>query len=146
MAMKKEDWIVLTLDASGGKPYSPVQLQKALFLLKNEEPGKEVRGEYYNFSPYNYGPFDAAIYSDARTLSDQGLISIETRPDQRWPNYLITAAGKERAAELKKEASARAVAYLQVLAEWIHEISFQQLLKAVYSKYPAYAKNSVFKH
>lgn len=142
--LKKADWILLVLNAAGEKPLSPVQLQKALFLLQQELP-KEIGGEFYCFTPYNYGPFDSAIYSDADVLANERFVAVETPPGQRWPSYSLTPAGKERAELVSKEASPRAVAYLQTLTTWVLSVSFRDLLKAVYSKYPDFAVNSVFK-
>jgi len=144
MTLKKDDWLVLALAAAEGKPLSPVQLQKTLFLLQKELPWA-VGGEFYTFRPYNYGPFDSAIYADATTLAAQNLVAVENIPGQRWSGYAITIHGRERANALSKQISSQALSYLQSLTKWVQSVSFRDLLKAVYSKYPEYAVNSVFR-
>lgn len=142
--MNRQDWVLLAAHAARGKALSPVQLQKALFLLQQELP--EAVGEnYYDFRPYNYGPFDAHIYSDAQEQSQQGLLVIEPVPGQRWSSYSLTPAGEERAQQIAKEVNSRATEYLSALAIWMQTVSFQDLLRAVYAKYPHYAANSVFR-
>jgi hypothetical protein len=144
VAMDNKDWIILAADAAAPGPLSPVQLQKTLFILKQELPG-EVGAGFYQFRPYNYGPFSSPIYSDAEVLAKQGLITIDTVPGQSWPNYSITAAGRAYAQELVLRASGPAVPYLRSLVDWATKIRFQDLLRSVYAKYPEYAVNSVFR-
>lgn len=54
-----------------------VQLQKSLFVLGRRR-AKDLGGDFYNFQPYDYGPFDASVYHDADALPLAGL-----DPDRR---------------------------------------------------------------
>ena len=66
--------LVLAALAAGGKnaSYSPVQVQKLLFLV-DREGEKLVGGKHFNFVPYDYGPFDREVYDElARILHEAG--------------------------------------------------------------------------
>ncbi len=140
----KKDWTLLAISSAEGSYLSPVQLQKALFLLGQKLPDA-VSSDFYNFRAYNYGPFDSSIYSDAESLAQAGLVSIKYQPGQRWVEYSITPEGLKTAAQLRTKAPAGAVEYLKEIVQWIKKVSFTQLLKTIYAEYPAYAVNSVFK-
>ena len=140
----KRDWTLLAICAADGQALSPVQLQKVLFLLGQKLP-KEVGGDFYSFKPYDYGPFDASIYTDADLLAKDGLVAIQTYPGQRWVEYAATTAGMERAEGLKKLANQAATRYLQEVVKWARGLTFQQLVRAIYAEYPKFAVRSVFK-
>ena len=74
---------MLAISFAQGKGLSPVQLQKALFLLGKQFPSA-VGEEFYNFVAYNYGPFDKSIYWDTEELAQQGYVSVsESGPGLR---------------------------------------------------------------
>jgi hypothetical protein len=131
----------LAIAQAKGEALTPVQLQKILFLLGKEMPAATGKA-FYSFHPYNYGPFDSQVYSDAELLSDMGLLSIQ-RPS-RWAEYAVTPAGLVRAAELEKQASSEALSYLRKIVEWARSLSFQQLVRSIYKQYPEFRTNSVF--
>ena len=62
--MTRQDWLLLVLAAADGKPLSPLQLQKSLFLV-GYDLARLVGSDFYTFRPFDYGPFDAAVYRDA---------------------------------------------------------------------------------
>ena len=109
--MTRQDWLLLVLAAADGKPLSPLQLQKSLFLgsvdisrsfplsrestspcrsggaiggparpngvggsaacpkcqhnLVGYDLARLLGSDFYTFRPFDYGPFDAAVYRDA---------------------------------------------------------------------------------
>ena len=113
-----------------------------MFLLKMEA-AEHVGDEFYNFVPYNYGPFDAAIYRDIDVLVLAGLV--EKLGGGRWPLYSATESGRERARKLAKTTDKEGIEYLRSVVRWVSSVSFQQLLRSIYAKYPKYAKNSLFR-
>ena len=141
--MKRENWTLIAICSAKNRGLSPVQLQKTLFLMGQELP-QEVGYPYYNFVPYNYGPFDAQIYTDAESLAKQGLVAIESSSAKRWSKYLATSFGLKSAEQIKQEVSPCALQYLQTVIDWVQDLSFQQLVRAIYKKYPQYRANSVF--
>lgn len=141
----KRDWTLLALAAANGEPLTPVQLQKSLFLLGQQFP-EAVGRNFYRFQPYNYGPFTSAIYEDAATLHSEGLAVRSTALGPRpWYEYAASPQGIERANEVVHKADAAAVAYLRRIVEWARGLSFQQLVSAIYEKYPEQKANSIFR-
>jgi uncharacterized protein len=143
--MKRHDWTLLAIDLANGKGLSAVQLQKALFLLERGVPQELGTSLFYHFSPYNYGPFDSTVYTDAEILSHEGLINI-TKPTGRYTVYTVTPEGAVHAKELASKASPRAVQHLKNVVTWIQGLTFAQLLRAIYSRYPEMKANSVFNY
>lgn len=141
--LSRQDWLLLVLWGAEGKALSPVQLQKTLFLLK-ENAGGVVGADFYNFVPYNYGPFDPDIYSDAEELQAEDLVAIGDPPGQRWKNYALTQKGTDAARALANMPDARVTEYLRRLVGWVLALDFNTLLQWIYTKYPDYRKNSVF--
>ncbi len=142
--MRKEDWLLLMLKCAGPHGLSPVQLQKALFMIGREAP-QATGQDYYAFQPHNYGPFDANAYRDAEALARQGLVVITPEPGQSWATYSVSPEGGRRAETASKELSAEVLKYAQDVASWIREMSFAQLVRAIYARYPEYRANSVFR-
>jgi uncharacterized protein len=140
--MNRKDWTLLAISFAGDSGLSPVQLQKCIFLLGQEQQGCVGQG-FYEFSPYNYGPFSKLVYNDAEELSSQGLISID-RPIGSFATYRITPTGAEFSKQLVTEAPIPAVAYLEQVVEWAKPLSFSELVRAIYGKYPDYRINSIF--
>lgn len=141
--MKRALWTLLAISVANGKTLSPVQVQKSLFLLGRMLPD-EVGDLFQSFTPYNYGPFCLEIYQDAEKLSSKELITI-TRPlGQRQVEYRATPKGLELAKELQKEVPERALQYLNKVVKWARELSFQELVRVIYSIFPEFKRNSVF--
>jgi uncharacterized protein YwgA len=141
--MERKDWTLLAICAANAKGLSPVQLQKTLFLLGEELP-RFVGNDFYQFSPYHYGPFDRSVYDDAEKLADEGLVAITQRSGENWNRYLATAEGCARAEGTKESAPAAAVEYLNNVVAWALRQSFTSLVRAIYERYPRMKANSVF--
>jgi len=144
--MNRKDWTLMTIALAKGSPLSPIQLQKSLFIL-GEQCKKDIGGNFYKFIPYNYGPFNPDIYSDAESLVVEELVRIEKAPDKQWAEYSITTEGKTRASELKSKASektTRAIKYLESVVRWVKTVTFGELIRTIYKFYPKFKKNSVF--
>jgi len=141
--MNKKDWLLLSLHLAGKTGLSPVQLQKSLFIFSKHMP--EVADEtFYYFVPYNYGPFDQEIYSDAEKLDAEGLAYIHFSPGRKWPVYHITPAGQEKAKQLIEKAKTETIEYLEKVVTWVKSLSFQSLIRTVYKYFPEFKVNSVF--
>lgn len=142
--MNREDWALLVIAAARRGPMSPVQLQKSLFLL-GQELSAAVGQPYYNFAPHNYGPFDRSVYADAELLRTRGLVAVEIAPSQRWAEYRATTDGVQRADDLAQNLSPEVNDYIQKVVNWCQSLTFQELVRAIYGKYPAFRANSVFR-
>jgi uncharacterized protein YwgA len=54
---------------------------------------------FYQFTPYNYGPFSKQVYDDVETLARNGFITIAQAPGMRFSEHIITWRGRELAAK-----------------------------------------------
>lgn len=141
MPLERKHWTLLAIASANGASVSPVQLQKALFVLGRELPDLVGEG-YYDFQPYNYGPFDSTVYEDAEALAEDGLVSIN-RP-YRWSEYAATPEGMHLAASLRERASPSAAQFLSDLVSWARQLTFQDLVRAIYARYPDTRAKSIF--
>ncbi len=143
-------------------------LMKYAFLLQMEGAAKD---RLYHFVPYHYGPFARDVYTDLEALREQGLIAVEPYGEESSA-YGADNGGLLRVAEAiapygstkprKVEtprmditiADARAVDRtlqdlpvdlredIGVILDAYGDLAHNALLKAVYEKYPAFAKKS----
>ena len=142
--LTRQDWLLLALSKTPGGAMSPVQIQKSLFLF-GQEVGGSISTKFYSFEPYDYGPFDAAIYVDLRRMTNEGLVRGEWSPGQSWKSYAITRSGRKAALRLENGANARLTEFLGRIVVWVKGRSFSELLRSVYTAYPEFAVNSVFR-
>lgn len=142
--MERMQWALLVIDEAGTGGLSPIQLQKSLFLIGRNLP-QEVGKDYYEFIPYNYGPFDSSVYSDAQQLVNQGLAQVVQVVGRNWSYYTITETGHDRARRIREtEVSERASKYITTVVTWVQSLSFAELLAAIYKAFPEYKAKSVF--
>jgi DNA-binding PadR family transcriptional regulator len=139
----RSDWLLLALAHRRGAPMTPVQIQKTMFLMAMEA-GHQVGPRFYEFIPYNYGPFDASIYHDLNRLAERGLVYGDAAVGRNWKAFSITAEGLETAGAIRAQADPNAVSYLGRVVEWVSSLSFPALVRAIYDKYPQFKANSVF--
>ena len=142
--LTRQDWLLLALSKSPGGGMSPVQIQKALFLF-SQEVGGSIGPEFYSFEPYDYGPFDAAIYVDLRRMMTVGHVRGEWSLGRDWKNYTTTKSGRNAARVLENDADARLTEFLGRIVVWVKGRSFSDLLRSVYAAHPDFAVNSVFR-
>jgi uncharacterized protein YwgA len=138
----RKDWTLLALHIAGEKGLTPAQLQKVLFLAKQNFSSKLT--DFYEFKPYNYGPFDKAISRDVEELAEAGYVKLVKQPNQSWSAYRINGASRV-SEELIQEADADVVKYLTKSVHWAQSISFEKLITSIYNAYPEYKVNSVFR-
>lgn len=142
--MKRADLALLMLGLSEGRPYSPVQIQKALFLVTRNLPDLVDDGPGYDFQPYDYGPFDKAVYEDLRVGQADELVAIEEASYGRWNEYRATDYGIEKARALQLQVNKDQLEFLKELSAWVRRLSFPQLVSAIYKDYPEMRENSIF--
>ncbi len=140
--LERKSWVLVTLEAAKDEPLTPVQLQKALFLLEKDHP--EISGEnYYSFTPYSYGPFDSSIYTDAGILAKEGYLTIKYSGFSNYREYKATEKGIEYAKSIPVNPAIKES--INKIVEWVRGLSFQQLIQEIYHKYPDMKVNSVFR-
>jgi hypothetical protein len=139
--MTRKDIVLAALAPARGSPHTPVQVQKLLFLV-DRNISKLVGGPYFNFQPYNYGPFDKAVYEVLEGLAGEGLV--ELCPDWKWNNYRLTEAGQKLGEKFLGSLKEDAREYIQRASDFVRSVSFTELISAIYKAYPEMRRNSVF--
>ncbi len=140
--MNREDWTLLVLAAAEGEFLTPAQLQKSVFLLGAEQ-ADTVGTDFYEFIPYAFGPYCAAVYYDAEELERQGFAEIYLSRTGRWREYRATPNGRNRARELGTEVP-EVVRFVSAKVNWARQQTFQSLIREIYRMYPEYRVNSIF--
>lgn len=137
--MKRTDLLLKIIVAADGEPVTPAQLQKVAFYL-GMKFGDKLPG-YYEFKKYDYGPFCVDVYRDAEKLEREGKVTISIQPRGGWRQYSATVTGIR--ADLK-DIPDEVLTFIVEKVRWARELSFQELVRAVYRDFPAYRENSVF--
>lgn len=128
------------------------RLQKLVFLIEMEFQESEgqlpLSPNSYNFEPYDYGPFSKELYQDIDSLEEQNLVE-ELREEYREGEvryeYNINDKGEEFVENnLSKEETEIVLSLAQEVKDEFNEMDLPDLIKEVYSRYPEYAKNSVY--
>jgi hypothetical protein len=140
--MTKREVVLAALAPAQGKQHSPVQVQKLLFLLGREAP-QLVDGSHFNFEPYNYGPFDKAVYQVLDQLDEAELVTIRSGGWQR--TYALTPTGQNEGDRLLGELSDSAKDYIPRVSAFVLKLNFLQLVSAIYKAYPDMQKNSILR-
>lgn len=143
--MRSRDWTLLVLSAAEGRSLSPVQLQKAVFLLGQVLRSGSPDIEFYGFVPYYFGPFCAQIYADARELAGEGLAFITPSRAGGWVEYGATQEGLARGEELRSKVAPDILEQLKRIVDWVRSHSFAEIVTAIYERYPEYRANSIFR-
>jgi uncharacterized protein YwgA len=137
---KKE---ILLLSLSGGYRFSPVQVQKLLFLIDKNLP--DTAGTpFFNFQPYDYGPFDKDVYLELEDLSKEGLVSISQEHLSSHRCYALTPEGNKKAQDVAARLDTKNAHYIRKLSEFVRSLSFRDLVSAIYKAYPETKVKSVF--
>ena len=142
--MDRRQLALAMLACSDGRPYTPVQIQKALFLACHNLPELVNQGETFDFVPYDYGPFDAGVYSEIESLRAEGAAAIAPSGIGSWNTYAATDAGLTYGREILSTLPSSVRDYLIKVSEWVRAQSFSSLVKSIYNFYPEMRANSIF--
>jgi hypothetical protein len=143
MIMNKLDLVLTALAAGEKNEYSPVQIQKLMFLL-DKNISNRLGGPFFDFRPYDYGPFDPSIYEDLRELERQGYVS--TSPSSRgWNKHQLTDSGLAKANEFLTQFDPSILEYFKAVSKFVRSLSFADLVSSIYKAYPEMKVNSIFK-
>jgi len=130
----KQQILLNFLIVNNKEPMSSIQIMQAMFLYSQ----KVKPQNFYEFVPYLYGPCSFDVYTDLKLLENRGLIT--SYPTSRgWNFFGITSEGEKYLID-----DTKIVQKLQEIKKEIVSKSFIELLKYIYSKYPAFTINSIF--
>jgi len=143
-SMNRRDLILAILAAAEGRPYTPVQIQKAVFVVCDQFPDLIDDGPGFSFEPYDYGPFDSDVYSEISELEEDAEATVAPSADGNWNTYAASDYGLIRGRELL-DAMGKEGKYIQRISDWVRSLSFNQLVKSIYEAYPEMRANSIFR-
>lgn len=141
--MKNRDITLLVIAAAGDTGLTPVQLMKSVFLISRSGLS-DLPSNFYTFFAYNYGPFHPGVYRDVEALVSEELVLEINGTGRSWPKYTITQAGLGYAEDLKHQVAREFSDHVGAVVNWVQSLTFNQLLRAIYAKYPEMRENSVF--
>jgi uncharacterized protein YwgA len=144
LPLSREQIALVMLALADGRPFTPVRIQKALFLASDKVPDAFSQDSRYTFQPYDYGPFDRRVYSDVESLQERGLAQVDQPPGSRWRTYAASAAGVAEGRRLAERLNPDQRAILERIVSLVHSLSFNELVSAIYRAYPPMRANSVF--
>jgi hypothetical protein len=140
--MDRDELVLAAMAPGRGHRYTPVQVQKLLFLIERQVSRDVLEGPHFNFQPYHYGPFDAAVYSELEELASRGLVSTDQSSAPR--TFGLTPEGEA----LGNAALARLPDNIQNFfgraSAFVRMHSFSSLVSAIYKAFPEMRVNSVF--
>lgn len=139
--MEQKDLLLACLAVAGKESYQPVQIQKLVFLLQD----RGIKEKVFNFTPFDYGPFDPQIYEKLEELASEGYVEIVGEPFAKYRQYRLKPEGQEKARDAFDKLTPQNQEYIGRLHTWVKGLSFAQLVGAIYADYPEMRKNSVFR-
>ena len=142
--LQREEIALVVLSLAEGGAFTPVQIQKALFLA-SEKVSSGFRDLRYNFQPYDYGPFDSQVYADVESLRKRGLAQINQEPGSRWRTYSATEGGIAEGHHMARQLTEQQRAVLGRIVHLVRSLSFNDLVSAIYRAYPGMRERSVFR-
>jgi hypothetical protein len=143
--MKRRDLVLAALAAADGRPYTPVQIQKALFLISQNVPETVTEAPRFNFVPYDYGPFDQDVYSETEALARGGEAVIAPSGSGRWNTFAASDAGLEHGKQILAAMPERSRKYIIEVSQWVRAKSFSGLVRSIYDAYPSMKAKSIFR-
>lgn len=143
-SMNRRNLVLAMLAAAEGRPYTPVQIQKAIFLVCTELPELIDDGPGFDFQPYDYGPFDSDVYSEIEGLVRRGQAVILPSGQGNWNTYAATDEGIDDGEDLLEELGEDGE-YIRKISDWVRSMSFSRLVKSIYEAYPHMRARSIFR-
>jgi hypothetical protein len=144
-SMNRRELLLAILTAADGRPLTPVQLQKATFLVTENLEDIVDHGPGFKFVPYDYGPFDANVYNEAQSLALDDDVVIAPSGRGRWNTYAASEDGLEYGQELLDKLDDEDREYIVRTVKWVRSRTFSSLVKSIYDAYPRMRANSIFK-
>jgi len=106
--------------------------------------GEQIGGPFFDFQPYDYGPFDSAVYHELEELEGDGVVEVIEQNRFGRRAYRLTDQGLEEGQAALSKLDPPIQEYIRKVAKWVRALSFSQLVSAIYNKYPEMKENSVF--
>lgn len=112
---------------------------KAAFIVSQR--GRNEWRTFFHFEPFDYGPFDKAVYLSRDRLLAQGLLV--SSAEGRYASYSLSEDGAAHVAELRAQIGEENADWFRSIGAFVTSKSFSELLSAIYSAFPEFATQSV---
>ncbi len=142
--MDRKQIVLAAMSTGNCDLYTPVQVQKLFFLIDRNVAEKLQGHAFFNFEPYNYGPFDREVYTTLNELTWDGYV--ETVPQGTWTSYKLTDKGQDIGAKILDSIPENLRNYIRNVSQFVRKLSFSELVRAIYKKYPEMRVNSAFQY
>jgi len=133
---ERQKFILYVLGLIDDGIISPIQVQKLLFLIEKKIPN--IVNGFFNFEPYDYGPFDKVIYEELEYLKNAGFIQ-----DVYIDN--VKHSKIKSKIDVGIQIPSETLERIKKISQFVKECTFKELLVAIYNAYPEMAVNTVFK-
>lgn len=135
--------VVLLIAAGADGPFrlDPIRVMKGCFLVSQR--GAPEWQTLFNFSPYDYGPFDSTVYRARDALLAHGLLVDDG--STRYGAYALTRDGHAAAQRLRDLIGPANADWFAQIGRYVTSKSFTDLLDEVYAAYPTFATNSLYR-
>ena len=141
--INQADVVLAAMAAKNGSVFAPVQVQKMFFLL-DRNIADRCGGPWFDFEPYDYGPFDKEVYRALERWAVAGMVRIDSGASSSRRTYALTPAGQAKGEAILKGLPNEAQAFMERVSDWVRSMSFAQLVGAIYRAYPDMRENSIF--
>jgi uncharacterized protein YwgA len=131
--MNKKEVILAAMAPAKSNKYSPVQIQKLLFLM--DKAFSAITGvPILNFQPYYYGPFDKSIIDELEQLRDDGLILFTS--EGTYTSYSLSSRGQVEGEKILYSMPEKPREYIKLLSEFVRKLSFAELVSVISKDFP----------
>lgn len=138
--LSRKELVLAALSPAKKDPFQPVHVQKLFFLIDERA---DIGRKYFDFEPYDYGPFDKQVYYDLEELEEEGKVEIN-RNDWNQRQFLLTDAGQEEGEAALGKLSEDSRDYITRLSDYVRSLSFTDLVSAIYKAFPEMKEKSIF--
>ncbi|MCX5809505.1 MAG: hypothetical protein NTX36_09070 [Proteobacteria bacterium] len=143
--MDRKQIILASMSTGNCDLYSPVQVQKLFFLIDKNITGAINNGSpFFNFEPYNYGPFDKTVYTTLEELAEEGFIEMVSQ--ETWTSYKLSNKGQKAGEEILNSIASPVQEYIKNVSQFVRKLSFSELIRSIYKAYPEMKVNSAFQY
>ena len=128
--------------------FASIQIQK-LFFLYDQKIRKEVgKAPYFDFKPYDYGPFDKTVFEDIEDLESKGLAeitSVQAPYQSRRKLYTLSYRGFNQGKKILEGMPVSERNQIRgVMRKLLEHRNFGELVVSIYEEYPHMRANSRF--
>ncbi|HRS72630.1 MAG TPA: DUF488 family protein [Anaerohalosphaeraceae bacterium] len=116
------------------RPISHLEMVKWCFLLATETPSKGG-DSFYQFVPYQYGPFSFGLFQEMNKLSEEGLVKLSDK--KSWSAIGIYDCAGDLKSQLRHDIFDIVKSY--------GKCKVDAVIEHIYSKYPYFTMNSRIK-